>query len=234
MPRAVERLCFFIPGFMQDRSQTNQGLTLLEHEFIDEFEMNGLACIDFAEWNSDWNAQAEHIARLMMEATNPRLMIVGYSWGGGFGFTRFANKLRDRGVTIHAAILSDAVYHWGPRCCHTPLGLYAAQIKAYYPYLHCTQKLIDWHCLPPRPRITVPDNVLMVESFYQENSRLRGHELVCDSPNTILHRTKINLRNHTSMDECPEFRQKCKDIAKEFFPPAPKVIRQKRTPKGKL
>lgn len=233
MPRAVRKMCFFVPGFMQDRSQTNQGLTLLEHEFIDEFEMNGLASVDFAEWNSDWNAQAEHLSRLMMEAEDPRLMLICYSWGGGFGFTRFANYLRDRGVTIHAAILSDAVYHWGPRWCHTPLGAYAAQIKAYYPYFKWTQKLIDWHCLPPRPKIVIPDNVLRVESFFQENSPLRGHELICDSPNTVLHRYKINLRNHSSMDECPEFRAKCREIAREFFVP-PKPVRPKRPPKGSV
>lgn len=244
MPNPVERISFFIPGFMQDRSQSNQGLTILEHEFIDKYEVNGFSngyqcCVDFAEWNADWNAQAEHISRLMMGAADPQLLVICYSWGGGFGFTRFANALRDRGVWINCAILSDAVYHWGPRWMHgfripmTNAYMGFAQIKAYYPYFKWTRKLIDWHLLPPRPTIVIPNNVLRVESFYQENSSLHGHELTCVSPNTILNRHPIELRNHTSMDECPEFWNMCREKAAEMFV-AQKPVRPKRPPKSKL
>lgn len=214
---------------------------MLESQFIREYELSGKCCVEFCEWNSDFNAQAEHLARLAHPSKSPKFLVIAYSWGAGFGFTRFARHLRDRGVEISCAVLSDAVYHHGPRWCHTPLGAYFAQIRAYYPYFYCTRKLIKWKLLPPRPRIFIPDNVLHVEWFVQQNSKLFGHELywqdsktLCDGPHPTdprrsAKRHPVPYRNHSNMDELTDFWDVAHAQAKALFLPR----KTPRTKKGR-
>lgn len=230
MPTPVKNFLQCIPGFLQSRAQSNQGLPILAHELVVDYNFTGLAQVELDEWNTDWNTQAEWIYRLALPET-PKVMVVAYSWGAGYGFTRLARALRDRGIEITHAVLSDPVYHLGPRWCHSILGKYfsPAQIKAYYPYFFCTRKLIDWHLLPPRPTIAVPDNVLAVDYFIQRNSKLCGHELRPESTKTKINRIPVDYRTHTNMDDLPEFRNRCRVVAQELFgvanpgpPPKPK------------
>lgn len=230
MPDPLQNFIVFIPGYLQSRATTNQGLTLLTHEFIHTYERTGLAQIELNEWNSDWEAQAEYIARLSA-GCKPTILIVAYSWGAGFGAMRLARALRDRGIEITCAILSDAVYHFGPRWTHTRFGLWTAQVKAYYPYFRCTASLVEQGWLPPRPKIVVPTNVIRVEWFLQKNSPLRGHELVWEDSNTLCHgpnphhkgrwgrRHEVPYRTHRSMDESVEFWQLAREVADELFLP---------------
>lgn len=216
-----------IPGYLQNRAQSNQGLPTLAHELVWDFNFTGLAQVELDEWNSDWSVQAEWIYRLALPE-RPRVIIVAYSWGAGFGFTNLARQLRDRGVLIEHAILSDPVFHLGPRWFHTLGGLFLAQARAYYPFSHCTQKLCELGLLPPRPTIRVPDNVLAVDYYIQQNSPLRGHELVADNPSTILNRHSIDFRTHTNMDDCPEFRMKCREVCQRTFNPQLIYAKQSR------
>lgn len=219
-----------IPGFLQNRAQSNQGLPIIGQEFIHRFNFPGLAQVELDEWNSDWNVQAEWIYRLGIGGT-PKVMIVAYSWGAGFGFTRLAQALADRGVEIEHAILSDPVYHWGDRWMHgfripftnSYLGL--AQLKAYYPYSRCTRQLSEIGLLPPRPKIKVPPNVKHVDYFIQKNSPLCGHELIATDESTVIQRYDVKFRTHTNMDDCPEFWARCREIAATLFQPPAKPKR---------
>lgn len=207
-----------IPGYLQNRSQSNQGLPTLAHELVLDLNFTGLAQVELDEWNTDWSVQAEWIYRLAIPQDS-QVVVIAYSWGAGFGFTRLAQELRDRGILIQHAILSDPVFHLGPRWFHTVAGLFLAQMRAYYPYSRCTQKLCDWGLLPPRPTIKVPDNVLAVDYFIQRNSPLRGHELVAEGAHTVINRHPIDYRTHTNMDDCPEFRIKCREVCHRLFNP---------------
>lgn len=221
-----------IPGFLQTRASANQGIPLLGQEFILDYDSRGLAHVELDEWNSDWKIQAEWVYRLALGGPPPKILVVAYSWGCGFGFCEFAKKLRDRGIEITWAVLVDPVYHWGARWMHS-IGL--AQAKAYYPYFHCTRRLIDWSLLPPRPQIVIPDNVLKVDYFLQENSPLRGHELRCQSPRTEVTKTIIKYRTHTNMDDSGEFLAAARLAAKTLFsPPAQTPPRPARKPRAKL
>lgn len=216
MVAPIANLIQFIPGYLQNRGQADQGIPGLAREFINDYDFKGLAHSELDEWNSDWNTQAESIYRNSLGAPNIKIMVIAYSWGCGFGFTQLARYLRDRGLEITWAVLADPVYHWGARWRHT-IGL--AQMKAYYPYLHCTRKLIKWKLLPPRPRIIVPDNVRHVDFFLQENSPLHGHELRFESASTTFTRKLVMYRNHTNMDDCPEFLTAARLAAKTLFSP---------------
>lgn len=217
MRQPITNFLQVIPGYLQNRAQSNQGLPTLAHELVLDYNFTGKAQVELDEWNSDWSVQAEWIYRLALPES-PRVMIVAYSWGAGFGFFNLARELRDRGVLVTHAVLSDPVFHLGPRWFHTPAGLYLAQMRAYYPYSKCTQALVDHRLLPRRPVIRVPDNVLAVDYYIQKNSPLRGHELVAENRSTQIHRHEVSYRTHTNMDDCPEFRQQCREVANHLFP----------------
>lgn len=228
----ISNLIQFIPGYLQNRGQADQGVPGICKEFIVNYDFKGLAHTELDEWNSDWNSQAEAMYRNSFGADQIKIMVVAYSWGCGFGFVQLAKYLRDRGLEITHAVLADPVYHWGPRWMHgiripgteTFIGL--SQIKAYYPYFHCTRKLIKLHLLPPRPKIVVPDNVRHVDFFLQENSALHGHELKFESTTTTFNKRKdgragveVMFRNHSNMDDCPEFIKAARDAATSLFQP---------------
>jgi hypothetical protein len=206
-----------IPGYMQNRAQSNQGLPVIGVELIEEYSLTGHAQVELDEWNADWNIQAEWIYRMGLPDTRKQtVMVVAYSWGAGFGFTQLAKKLRDRGVTITHAVLADPVYHLGPRWVHN-IGL--AQLAAYYPFSRCTRRLSDAGFLPRRPTIIVPDNVLRVSYFTQKNSKLCGHNLAGQSSETLITHREVAFRNHTNMDDCPEFTDEVRRVAQELFKP---------------
>jgi hypothetical protein len=224
----IQNWLFTISGYMQDRGQALQGITGLYHDLYQDLHdnVNLVPC----EWNSDWNTMAEWCFRLSMNGpgAKPRVGIVAYSWGGGYGFLNLAAGLAERGVDVEFAVLSDAVYHWGPRWTHTrfivPWLVGPAQAAAYWPWLGWP----EWF----RPKIRVPANVKSIHWFTQHNSMLRGHDLVWKNdgmpcPN---HTVVDGDVTHSYMDENPLFRETAKRIAHEHFcPPPPKrIVRKKK------
>lgn len=135
------------------------------------------------DWDTDWDAIAAFVMRTSRPA--PVINVYAYSWGGGWGFTRFAAGLRARGLTIRHAVLSDAVY----RSRWLPDWLPANPLS-----------LMRW------PAIEVPDNVREVHWFHQNVSRPAGHRLTAASPDkTRVHPGVLLNVPHAAMDEAARY-----------------------------
>jgi pimeloyl-ACP methyl ester carboxylesterase len=206
--RPIDDWIVCISGWLQSRGQTVQGIPSLYHRLYQRHRNR--ANVIFQEWNSDWNSIAEWIFRLSRNnGHTPRIMIVSYSWGAGFGFTRLAKFLGHRGLFVDGAVLSDAVFHFGPRWTH---GWGLAQAAAYWPFR--LPLLSD--C--PRPVIDVPDNVRCenLHWYIQSNSRLRGHELV-QNGHPCPNRHDVDFVTHSNMDDLDAFRTQAIQLSDQLF-----------------
>ena len=105
---------------------------------------------------------------------------------------RLARELRQHGLEIHTAVLSDGVAHIGPH----PL----ARLLAFLP---C------WS-------IRIPKNVGRVWSFRQANGWLRGHHVErAEPPGAYITIAIDENRVHRTMDEKPDFLDMCHIVAAE-------------------
>lgn len=108
--------------------------------------------VEYRPWNTDWRKMAEFMFRLRDHDDPPRIMLVGFSWGG-YGMVCLARELAKRGLLVETLILSDAVYR--------------------------SQWMVwRWLSMTGFPRIHVPPNVRDVHWFRQRNDWPRGHEVV--------------------------------------------------------
>jgi hypothetical protein len=123
-------------------------------------------------------------------------MLIGvyaYSWGAGYGATKFAKELRRLGMQIQTMVLCDPVYR-------SPLVGFR------------------WRSLLSRgsvfaPTVYIPENVGEVFSFHQTYDRPQGHNIVAKSNRTQLHQPQELIRAHTTMDDAQEFHAKAFEVA---------------------
>lgn len=137
--------------------------------------------IEFCQWNSDW----KDIANLVLNSRGncrPRVDIIAYSWGAGWGFTQLATLLARRGISVQTAVLCDPVYR--------------------SPWLS-----FRWRSIFMTPAVDVPANVGKVWVVYQDQDfPIRGCELRTDPNGTaIMARRRLVGIDHESMDETDEF-----------------------------
>jgi pimeloyl-ACP methyl ester carboxylesterase len=136
-------------------------------------------------WNSDWKAEAEFMFRL--SDSNPRISVVGFSWGAGWGVMQLAKQLERRGLSIHHACLIDPVYR--------------------HPYL-----LGQWRAFVPWIPIMVPRNVKRVTWWRQVMNWPRGHELVGLNEKTRIEQPFYVPATHSNMDDQPRILDECYHI----------------------
>lgn len=208
-----------ISGYLQNRGDSVQGLPKLWHRLHNQHGHH--ACVTFAEWSANWEAMAEWIYRTSRNGSDrqPRILVVAYSWGAGYGAMALARKLAERGVFIDVMVTSDAVFHLGGRLAHL-VGL--SQLCAYWPW-----RLVEWLLRrfgkqAARPVIKLPANVREVHWFLQANSRLRGHEIMRQQGATLVEAENreeeaTGGRNHTNMDDLPSFTETAMRKADELF-----------------
>lgn len=62
-------------------------------------------------WNTDWKRWANFICRTSID--QPEIVVIGYSWGVGYGAVKLANELKKRGdnYQISHSVFCDPVYH---------------------------------------------------------------------------------------------------------------------------
>lgn len=146
-------------------------------------------CVHFYEWNQDWPAIANLIARSSINGTGPRIHVYAFSWGAGYGCRQLARELGDRGLRIRYAVLCDPVYR---------------------SLLFCTR----WLAYVPWVPITIPANVDEVCGVRQTKSLLRGHSLLAANPRaTKIRPLEERPRTHVWMDDDPYYHSICKRIA---------------------
>ena len=193
----VTEWIYVITGFTQTRA-TRSRMVELWKELYDEYASPS-TLVELRQWRWNWKAEAEHVFRLAPDDQNasiPRVKICAYSWGGGWGFTRFAQALGHRGLPVTSAVLSDPVYR--------------------HPYI-----LGHWRTIMHRPNwpfldwwpIVVPDNVDEVYSFYQRKNWPCGHMLQAAGRQTTIHHPVKLQAVHSAMDDQPEFLARCRQVA---------------------
>ncbi|MBA2411078.1 MAG: hypothetical protein H0V62_15395 [Gammaproteobacteria bacterium] len=80
-----------IGGFRQGRRTPNGNETL----WIKLRQLsNRDTSVQMWDWDTDWDAIAAFVLRT--SRPDPAIYVYGYSWGGGWGFVRFAAGLRAR------------------------------------------------------------------------------------------------------------------------------------------
>jgi hypothetical protein len=147
--------------------------------------------VSYRAWNANWREIAETIF-LASDGGEPIIRVYAYSWGAGYGFIRLAKELRDRGIGIKCAVLSDPVYR-------SPLIS------------------LRWLALFHWNRITVPSTVGEVWWFRQTLSRLQAHGLRPEAgASTIIHEPVTLVRHHYYMDDAPAWHAKCCEVAGMF------------------
>lgn len=137
------------------------------------------------EWKDNMRSLAEFIVR--NSNAKPRILVVAYSWGGGYAFPRFARCCDQLGVIIETACLCDPVFRsrllppWLPM---NPLSLLRG------------------------PRIVVPGSVETVYWVRQKLFPPCGHDLVPADPEaTEVLQPKILNVPHTRIDDSPAWRE---------------------------
>jgi hypothetical protein len=205
-----------VSGYLQRYGDAHQGVPALAHAL---HTRHGRRCrVEFHPWNSDWSGIAEWIFRTSRNGEPPRIMVVAYSWGVGFGAVRLLWELAHRGVSVEAVVFADGVYHLGGVVAHR---LRLAQLMAYLP------RLIPWRwpawC---RPAIKLPRNVTGETHWYvQDNFRwlnrmtwLRGHNIVWDDTGEdVPGRVDVRGATHRWMDEHVLFTGRVLEVADRLF-----------------
>lgn len=135
-----------------------------------------------------WHASPRDLAALIVRNADPsaRIVIVGHSWGIGWGAVRLAWELAGWDRDVAEIVSADGVYR---------------------------SRLLPWWLpLNPisvgrvlRPRIPVPSNVWSVQAFVQRRSVPYGHGFRA-FPGTAV-RVRVVDAPHCQVDDLPEFRE---------------------------
>lgn len=210
----------FIDGFMRNRSLATNQLCLMARQADHKFRDRGVK-VDYQPWDACWEAYAEQIYRWSGYGRDgddgpekpPNIMVVSYSWGGGWGLRQLATHLAYRTLKIQLAIATDAVRHIGWGFCHH-IGL--SQLCAYYPgwTIEKPRTIEEFHWF----RQSRERNVL--SDFFNGSTVLYGHpwvERYSDGWRECENGVGIPDANHTNMDKATPFREKVLESANRLF-----------------
>ena len=168
-------------GFTEDRSKrTGQEILWAE-------ELRAFSCSEVSvAWPSEWNADPEDEVYFLKRNGIQRIVLIGYSYGGGYGVQKLADLAIKEGLEVPLMLLCDPVYRpkWLPgwKWLHSPRSLF-----------------------PDGAEIKVNPKVGRVSYVRQEISLPRAHK-VSLSPGTVLGRALTLEALHTEIDEAPEWR----------------------------
>ena len=182
-----KRHVYVIQGWKQDRSSRSGLLKFWQSMYRQHLSEDSL--ITAHSWDANFRAEAEFVFRV--SAAQPKIAVVAFSWGAGWGFVKFAKELKRRGLGIHHACLIDPVYrHW------------------YW--------LGNWRSFVPAIPILIPSNVKFVTWWRQYQSWPRGHQLLGFGPTNIRDPTVIDSA-HQYMDDNPQVLRDCSEIINAFM-----------------
>lgn len=186
------RLHIVIAGYTQTKSGWNGPATLREELAEEVSKLGSHRRVWLQHWNDRWPEIAERFRWLgLYYKREVRVGIYAYSWGAGWGAMRLSRHLNDLGLGVEHMVLCDPVYRH-----HYPWGNWRA---------YANHPALSWIC---KPVISVPPNVKEVHSFHQTTDYPRGHKLVAESEQTIIHPSVHLNCKHMAMDERVEWRNK--------------------------
>jgi len=154
--------------------------------------------VELGAWDNDPEDTADYIYRWSGGDSPPQVMLVGYSWGAGYGVVQLAKQLRERNIRVQHAVLCDPVKH----------------------------SVAVWRAMIPRTifhhiQITIPSNIESVYWLRQYEDKPAGHDLVAESPYTKIHAPYILKCGHVEADNDPAFYEMCLNVARRFFEQEP-------------
>jgi len=181
-----------ISGYTQSRDQRT-GLSELWRKLHEKFTSSEICIQPVLPWDHNWRRLARFIS--INSYANPRLKakicIIGYSWGGGWGAQKLAEQLRIEGLEVNRMVLADPVYRSDKLLCRWRTLLRRGGAGSCFV-----------------PSISIPSNVLHVQSTRQANNWPQAHKLEPDSETTRIDKAVKDLdRNHNQMDESPIFKE---------------------------
>jgi pimeloyl-ACP methyl ester carboxylesterase len=149
--------------------------------------------IEFDEWDADPEGIAHFVDR--NAAIAPRIVVVGYSWGGDKAVELCA-ALGERHLPVRHLVLCDAVWRsgWQP----------AWMARRGIP--------LNPLSLTRLPKLKIPASVREVTWLRQTTDRrIRGHDVSAIDPQRTLVHPPVVLdgRSHGQMDESEEFVRAC-------------------------
>jgi hypothetical protein len=157
MPEPIIRHIVLITGFRQKSGRATTGLDNVFHELHSRLAEPGVA-IWQREWSDDMRALAAQINRYRLTA-RADIVVIGYSWGVGYGAIQFASELRHYDLNIRTLYSIDGVYrHW-------------TRIRSLFS---------RWN--PLAPKIKLPVNVDCCIYWRQVSNHPQGHQIVPSLP----------------------------------------------------
>ena len=105
------------------------GTENLHHDVVRHFA--GPDVIVESPWR--WNSDVKLLAGMLARQGVRRVVVVAYSWGGGYAAMKFAQYLEEHRITIPLALFCDPVYRptWMPRWLPAnPLNIYSLDINS--------------------------------------------------------------------------------------------------------
>lgn len=187
----IKQICYIVPGFKQHFGS----ITLLWRLWRKlEADLNETGqTVQVRLWNNDWKQEADFIRLNALYPPQLQVVLIGYSWGAGWGCIELAKHLEELKVFVDQMCLIDPVYR--------------------HPLL-----VLRWLAYFPSVPITIPANVGTVTHWRQTRSRLQGHKLHCKSRVTKVYEAAVyDNVEHRRMDDIPEVIYGCHNIVKEAF-----------------
>ena len=134
-----------------------------------------------------WNTNLENLLDQLIRQRIHDVVVIGYSWGGGFTSQKFAEMAPDWGIRIPLMLLCDPVYR--PRWMPAWMGANPLCIGS----------------LTRSAKIKVPESVRRVCWVRQKCSIPAGHDLVAENPGTRIEAGRVLEYSHTSIDSAPQW-----------------------------
>lgn len=181
-----------IGGFTQ-RENSLSGIVRLWRDLHARME-SAEAVVSLRTWNSRWADLAEHIFLIQQDqGERLKVAVFAYSWGAGFGFVQLSKELNRRGIPVEVAVLSDPVY-----------------CSPWYSF--------RWLAMTSWRKIVVPNNVRVVQWFFQRQDKPQSQGLVCADPQrTQLVPGEELDRSHVYMDDSNQFHEACHAAAEALW-----------------
>jgi len=195
---ATASYIILVSGFTQHRGHFH-GILKLREDLLAAQKQNGE---NHRVWYYTWNEDMRRVAsELNSVATyhghKPRVMLVGYSYGG-WGSLRLAKALDRRGIPVEHHVLSDPVGR--PIYWPTPLPAPSSLLGRRFAW-----------------PLMVPGNVRDCWHYHQIENRPQGHRLkAVDPTRTTIHRSKRLHISHNQMDDSKVFHKKVLSLAPEL------------------
>ena len=109
--RFISNFIFLLGGFIQHAGQDTGMMRLWQRLFRWRDDQCGSATMIMPrEWDDDVESMAAMVDRHATRVRPPRIVIVGYSYGGGWTAPRLARTLHRTGRDVDLTILIDPVW----------------------------------------------------------------------------------------------------------------------------